>query len=207
MTHSTDSDQTSNLLKRVADGNSGALDRLLQLHRPYLKRVVQMRMGPALTARVDASDVVQEAQVVIAERIDEFIQGRPTSFRIWIRGKALDKLVDQQRRHIGVEKRSILREQDMSNVSSIAIARTLLSNTPSKILRKAELQDQVSSLINQLGEYDREILTMRHAEGLSNAEVADLLEIEPNTSRRRYGRALLRLHRLVEDSGLTMDGM
>ena len=144
--------------------------------------------------------------MVIAKRIGDFIQRRPTSFRLWIRRKALEQLVDQRRRHIGAEKRSVRKEQNMSEVSSIAIARTLLSNTPSKILRKAELLDQVSALINQLGEKDREVLTMRHAEGLSTSEIADLLEIDPNTARQRYGRALRRLHRLLDDSGLTMGG-
>ena len=143
MAYSTDSDQTTDLLDRVAAGDRAALDRLLRLHRDYLKRVAQMRIEPALMARVDASDVVQETQVVIARRIGDFIQRRPTSFRLWIRRKALEQLADQRRRHIGAEKRSILKEQNVSNVSSMAIARKLLTNTPSKIVRKIELQEQV----------------------------------------------------------------
>ena len=130
MAFSSDSDQTSALLERVAAGNVAALERLLRLHRPYLKRVVEMRMDPVLTARLDPSDVVQETQVVIAERIEDFIKRRPTSFRIWIRRKALEQLIDQRRRHVAANKRSVLKEQRMSDVSSIAIARSLLSNTP-----------------------------------------------------------------------------
>ena len=150
MAFSTDSDSTTALLDKVATGNPAALERLLQLHRPYLKRIIQMRMEPALRARVDASDVVQETQMVITKGIDNFIKHRPTSFRIWIRRKGLDQLIDQRRRHVGAEKRSVLKEQSLSDVSSIAIARKLLSNTPSKILRKIELQEQVYGLIEQL---------------------------------------------------------
>ena len=205
MAYSTDSDQTTDLLDQVAAGDPAALDHLLQLHRNYLKRVAQMRIEPALMARVDASDVVQETQVVIAKRIGDFIQRRPTSFRLWIRRKALEQLADQRRRHIGAAKRSILKEQNMSNVSSIAIARKLLTNTPSKIVRKIELQKQVQEVIEQMSENDREVLTLRHAEGLSNNEVADILEIDPNTGRQRYGRALRRLHQLLMENDISMN--
>jgi RNA polymerase sigma-70 factor (ECF subfamily) len=203
--NSTDSNQTAALLESVAAGDRAALDRLLRLHRPYLKRVVQMRMDSALTTRVDASDVVQETQVVIAQRINDFIERRPTSFRVWIRRKVLEQLTDHRRRHVGAQKRTVYRERSLSDVSSIEIARTLLSQTPSQILRKIELQDQVSRLIRQLNENDREVLTLRHAEGLSNAEVADLLDIDPNTARQRYGRALRRLHQLLAENSISMD--
>ena len=206
MTFSTDSDQTASLLDRVAAGNPAALEHLLQLHRPYLKRVVQLRLDPAVTARVDASDVVQETQIVIAKRIGDFIKRRPTSFRIWIRRKALEQLVDQLRRHVGAKKRSVYKEQHLSDISSIAIARKLLSDTPSKILQKIELQEQVRGLIEQLSENDREVLSLRHVEGLSNTEVADLLDIDPNTARQRYGRALRRFHRLLAESDISVDG-
>lgn len=207
MAFSTDSDQTSVLLERVAAGNPAALDRLLRLHRGYLRRVVQGRMEPALSARVDASDVVQETQFVIAKRIGDFIKRRPTSFRIWIRQKALEQLVDQRRRHIEAEKRSVLKEQKMSDVSSMALARKLLAETPSKILRKIELQEQVRGFIEQLSENDREVLSLRHVEGLSNNEVADILEIDPNTARQRYGRALRRLHQRLAENDMSIDGV
>ncbi len=207
MAFSTDCDQTSVLLERVAAGNPAALDRLLRLHRGYLRRVVQGRIEPALTARVDASDVVQETQVVIAKRIGDFIKRRPTSFRIWIRQKALEQLVDQRRRHIGAEKRSVLKEQNMSDVSSMALARKLLSETPSKILSKLELQEQVRGFIEQLSDKDREVLSLRHVDGLSNNEVADILEIDPNTARQRYGRALRRLHQRLAENDMSIDGV
>jgi RNA polymerase sigma-70 factor (ECF subfamily) len=206
MAFSTDSDDTIAMLDRVAAGNPAALEHLLELHRPYLKRVIEMRMEPALRTRVDASDVAQETQIMITHGIEQFIKHRPTSFRIWIRRKALDQLKDQRRRHIGTMKRSVLMEQNISDVSSIEIARKLLSNSPSSILGQIELRERVYGLIEQLSEIYREILVLRHAEELTNAEVADLLDIDPNTARQRYGRALLKLHRLFAENGIGVDG-
>ena len=93
----------------------------------------------------------------------------------------------------------------MADVSSMAIARKLLSNTPSKILRKIEMQEQVRGLIEQLSEKDREVLSLRHVEGLSNNEIADILDMDPNTVRQRYGRALRRLHQLLTDNQISVD--
>ena len=127
MANSTDSQDTAALLEEIAGGDAAALEQLLELHRPYLNRLVRMRIEPALNARVDVSDVVQEVQLVIANGIDDFIRQRPTSFRIWVRRKTLDELIAQRRRHIGAMKRSVLKEQNVSNVSSLAIARKLMT--------------------------------------------------------------------------------
>lgn len=194
---STDSDQTSELMQRIADGSSAAIERLLAIHRPYIKRVVQSRISPDLSPRVDASDIVQEAQLVIANRIVKFAKQRPTTFRIWIRQEAIEQVIDHQRRHIGAKKRSVKRERSLSDISGLAIARSLVSNSPSKLARKEETRQQVFELIEQLKERDREVLSMRHAEGLSNKEVADVLQLDVNTCRQRYGRALRRLHVLL----------
>lgn len=205
MPFSSDSLETNQLLEGIAAGDSSALARLLEAHRPYLRRVAETRIEPAFAARVDASDVVQETQVVIAKRIDDFIKRRPTSLRLWMRHKLLEQLVDQRRRHVGAQKRSILKEKHLSDVSSIAIARKLFSSTPSAILRKIELQEQVAALVEQLAEGDREILALRHAEGLTNVEISDLLGIHPEAARKRHGRALRRLHRLLQENNIGPD--
>lgn len=204
LNYSSDSEQTSRLLDRVADGSASAMDQLLQLYRPYLNRLVSARISPELKRRVDPSDVIQDAQLAISNRIQDFIERRPTSFRIWIRRKALERLVDYQRRHIVAEKRSVRRETKFAD-SSLAIARVLISDTPSKILRRNELQKQIRETVERLQNSDREILALRHAEGLSNAEVADLLDLTPNTSRQRYGRALRRLHLELARNGIELD--
>ncbi len=46
---------------------------------------------------------------------------------------------------------------------------------------------------------------MRHAEEMSYEEIGCLLEIEPATARKRYGRALIRLQKILTDHGLLED--
>ncbi|MCA9218265.1 MAG: sigma-70 family RNA polymerase sigma factor [Planctomycetales bacterium] len=197
---------TANLLAAVEMGKSDAMQELLTLHRPYLKRVVQLRMDPILATRIDASDVVQEAQLVIFKRMDDFLRRRPTSFRLWIRQHVLECLIDEHRRHVTYQKRSVLKERDLADASSFAIARRLMEDSPSRLVRQMELREQITDAIDKLSENDRQVLSLRHAERLSNAEVAELLGIPANTVRQRYGRALKRLHQVLTDQQISLDG-
>ena len=57
-------------------------------------------------------------------------------------------------------------------------------------------------LLEELPKIDQEILTLRHAEGLSNSEAAEALNVPIETTRKRYGRALRRLVEKVTAAGL-----
>ena len=51
--------------------------------------------------------------------------------------------------------------------------------------------------VQQLSEIEQEVLLMRTVEGLSNQEVAQILDIAPATASKRYGRALLGLRQTL----------
>ena len=98
MTYS-ESGTTADLLLAIERGDSQAVNQLLAFHRAYLKRLIDVRLDPQLRGRIDPSDVVQETLVVASRRIQDFLKRRPTSFRIWLRRKALEQLIDQRRFH------------------------------------------------------------------------------------------------------------
>ena len=172
-------------------------------YRRYLRRVVELRMDPELRQRVDPSDVVQETQLLASQRIDDFLARRPISFRLWLRGTALEQLISLRRRHVVAEKRSVRREAILNNQSSMLLARRLFAGRPSQVLRRQELLDKVRRTISELDQQDREILLLRHIEELSNGEVAELLGIEQSAASRRYGRAIIRLRDKLIDQGLS----
>ena len=189
---------TERLLAAVASGNQMALDSLLGLHRGYLKRVVVHRIDPMLRSRVDPSDVVQEVLVDVSQRIHEYVERKPISFRLWIRRKAIDILTDQERRHLRAQKRSVWREQPITEVSSVAIAEKLMAPRQSSA-SKPELSHRFQQALDRLSASDQEMLMLRYAEELNNAEVAELLDLEPETARKRHGRAIQRLYQHLID--------
>src|SRR3954462_13177172 len=108
------------------------------------------------------------------------------------------------RQHLGAARRSVAREAELPEASSLLLGRQLLASgsTPSAHLARKELARRVRCAVARLAERDREILLLRSFEGLSNQEAAQVLGVQPDTASQRYGRALLRLRRELEGEGL-----
>ena len=53
--------ETMQLVQQARSGHGQAFEQLFDRHRPYLKKVVGLRLDAAIRARVDPSDVVQDA--------------------------------------------------------------------------------------------------------------------------------------------------
>jgi RNA polymerase sigma-70 factor (ECF subfamily) len=199
-----DSAETQGLLELVCAGDRAAFDRLFALHRPYLQKVIALRLDQRLRARVDPSDVVQEAQLEAYRRLPDFVARRPMSFRLWLRKTAQERLLMLRRFHLGAARRDAGREVPWPDDSALQLARGLLTSdpTPSQAFAGHERAQQVREAVARLPAADREILVLRNLEGLANAEVAELLGIDPATASRRYGRALLRLREVLVSLGL-----
>jgi RNA polymerase sigma-70 factor (ECF subfamily) len=198
-----DSHETLTLLDQADAGDAGACARLLERHRPALCSFIEVRLDPQLRGRVDASDVVQEAQLEAARRLPDFLRRRPMPFRLWLRKTAHERLVMLRRRHLGAARRAIHREVQLPDASSQAVADKLLArgSSPSERMDREELARRVQQALADLAETDREVLLMRNYEGLEYADIACILGIEAAAVRKRHGRALLRLHAALKDLG------
>ncbi len=199
-----DSEETDGLLEEVRQGDRQALDRLLTRHRDELRSFVEMRLDPRVAARVDPSDVVQETQMEVVRRMDDFLKHRPMPFRLWVRKTAYERLLDLHKHHVKRSKRSVRREVALPDQSSFLLVRPLLGgrSTPSQRLEAQELAERVAGVVAELSQGDREILLMRHAERMPFDEIACLLDIETSAARKRFGRALIRLQLGLSEHGL-----
>jgi RNA polymerase sigma-70 factor (ECF subfamily) len=189
---------TEQLLDRAATGDEHARDRLLARHCDRLKRMVAVRADPRLAARVDPSDVVQEALADAARKLDGYLRDRPLPFYPWLRRLAWERIVLLHRRHVRSQRRSVTREQpamELSDGSVLDLARRLAksSNGPSGRLRRDELRSRVRAALAQLRDADREVLVLRHLEGLSGREIAAVLGISEAAVNTRHVRALQRM--------------
>src|SRR5579885_1665671 len=117
----SDSEQTRRLLQKVCQGDQRALNRLLERHRPYLRQLVELRLDPRIRARVDPSDVVQEAQLEAARRLQDNPKPPPMPFRLWLRQLASDRLIMLRRYHVGAARRSVQREIALPERSSLQL--------------------------------------------------------------------------------------
>lgn len=200
-----DSAQTETLLQQVQAGDPQAFEELFARHRPYLRQLVELRLDPKLRMRVDPSDVVQETHLEAFRRLSGYLEKRPMPFRLWLRQIAHDRTLKAWRHHLGTASRSAAREVPLPERSSLLLAQQLFagSSTPSQRLDRREVAQRLRQAIAQLPQTDREVILMRHFEGLSNPEVGCLLGMDPGAVSKRHGRAMLRLHRILFAGGMT----
>jgi RNA polymerase sigma-70 factor (ECF subfamily) len=200
------SDQAeAQLLQQLREGDRGAFEQLCVRHHSYLHQFIELRLDPKLRPRVDPSDVVQEAHLEAVRRLEDYIQQPPMPFRLWLRQLAYDRLLMERRRHLKAARRTVGREVALPDGSSFDLAQRLLGShlSPSQQVSRDELAQRVREAVAELPDTDREVLLMRTFEGLSFQEVGYLLAIEPAAARKRHGRALLRLHKILTEGGVT----
>src|SRR3954471_19993131 len=153
MTADGDNEQ---LLERACAGDAAARQELLGLHRDRLRRMIALHLDRRLAARVDPSDVVQEALAEAAGRLDDYLRQRPLPYYPWLRQIAWERLLKVQRYHLRAQKRSVQREQpgvlELPDESALELARRLgpPGSTPSRKLLREELQSRVQSALARL---------------------------------------------------------
>jgi len=157
---------------------------------------VAYRLDRRIQARLDASDVVQEAFLDAARRLPEYAAHQEVPFFIWMRALVQQRMGMAHRDHLGRAKRSAAKEADAPAFdSSKAIALALLDKhaSPSEDVRRKELAERLKAQLELLEPLDREVLMLRHFEHLTNSEVAMTLNLTAPAASQRYGRALRRL--------------
>jgi RNA polymerase sigma-70 factor (ECF subfamily) len=197
-----DLNETERLLSQVRGSDRRALDRLLALHRGFLRKVVELRLDRRLRARVDVSDIIQEAQLEVFRRIDDYLQRRPMPFHVWLQKTAYENLLRVRREHVEAACRSVENEAPRPD-GSVQLAHLLLGGgpTPSQKAREQELAQELRQAVARLSEEDREIVVLRGFEGLTNEEAGLVLGVEAAAASKRYTRALLRLRKMLLAGG------
>src|SRR3989442_8334793 len=114
-----DAPETEQLLQRAKRGDGAAVNELLNRHREALRRMVELRLDPAIKGRVDASDIVQDVLVEANRRLKEYLIHPAMPFHLWLRHMAKDRLIDAHRRHRQAQRRSLDREQPLVAAGSV----------------------------------------------------------------------------------------
>lgn len=203
-----DADNTQELLDLARNGDQAAIDRVLARHRAAVRRMIQLRMDPALGRRVDASDIVQEVLVEAHRRLKQYLRNPAMPFHLWLRQMAKDRLIDAHRRHRVAARRSLDREQPLDvrlprdqSTQNLTMQLCDQQLTPAAAATWRELKRRFEDACRKLEPQDQEIVIMRHFEQLSNSETATALGLSPQAASMRYLRAMRRLRELLVQEG------
>jgi RNA polymerase sigma-70 factor (ECF subfamily) len=206
--------ETSELLARAKAGNLQALNEIFARHRDRLRRMVDIRLDRRLVARVDPSDVIQDAYLDVARRLEEYLRDPKLPLLLWLRFIVGERLLKLHRQHLGVQARDAGREislyrEALPEASSAALAAQLLgrNTSPTHAAARAERMLRVQDALNNLDPIDREVLSLRHFEQLNRRETAQVLGIEDAAAAKRYIRALKRLKDTLADMPGGLEGL
>jgi RNA polymerase sigma-70 factor (ECF subfamily) len=199
------SDVVARLLARAAGGDQAAWGELLTRFRGRLRTMVALRIDRRLQGRLDPSDVVQEAFLSASLQLRGYA-ARPTiPFYLWLRLVTGQTLAHLHRHHLGTKQRDAAREISLSGewapgASSSALAASLMAREPRpcEAAAQAERARRLEAALDRMEPLDREILAVRHFEGLSNGEAAQALGLAESAASKRYVRALAKLRDILK---------
>jgi RNA polymerase sigma-70 factor (ECF subfamily) len=162
--------------------------------------MVELRLDPRIGARLDASDVIQDAFLDVDRDLDAYLADPKLPALLWLRLHVGRRLATLHRKHLGTRMRDAgqeiaLFQGALPQASSAALASMLLGQhtSPTQAAVRAERILRLQEALNSLDPIDREVLALRHFEQLSRAEAALVLGITQDAGAKRYFRALKRL--------------
>src|SRR6516165_12199818 len=132
-------------IDRLRGGGRGALAELFDQYRDRLRRMVELRIDACVRARLDASDVLQEAFLDVARDLDAYLANPKLSPLLWMRLHVGRRLTTLHRQHLGTRMRDAgleisLYQGALPQASSAALASMLLGRhtSPTQAARRAE---------------------------------------------------------------------
>lgn len=171
-----DADLTT--VKRVQAGDVAAFDQLIRKYRERLFGVVYN-----LTSnREDTADLVQDAFIKAFQSINRF-QGQ-SSFFTWLYKIAVNTTLSHLRKNrmrtfFSLEK---IQEEDPSS----KILADLTDKTGAdRDTYLRELQEKLNEALQKLSIKHRTVITLFEIDGLSHAEIAEIMECSEGTVRSR----------------------
>lgn len=185
------------------------LARAFVEHREHLLAIVKKNLNPILLKRMSYEDVLQSAYADALKRLDYFAAAEDVPIFFKLRTVLQQTLTDIARRHLQAAGRDAYKEDSILDRSDEpdALALAAAVTSPVSQVDRNERHALLRRTVAALPETDRQIIVLRHFDGLGNAACASVLGIDPKAASIRYVRALERLQkRLAEVSCFRKEG-
>jgi RNA polymerase sigma-70 factor (ECF subfamily) len=202
MTRDPDPEQ---LLRSARRGDALALGRLLELYRHYLTLLARLQIDRRLQGKVDASDVVQETFLEAHRDFAQFRGAGERELLAWLRQVLATNLANVVRHYQGTRRRDVRLERALVlqlDQSSHDLGPALVAqhSSPSQQAVRREEAVLLADALGTLPDDYREVLLLRHLEGLRFPEVAARMGRSVDSVKNLWARALARLRRAVGEA-------
>jgi RNA polymerase sigma-70 factor (ECF subfamily) len=188
------------LLRLARAGEGSARGELLEQYRNYLTLLARVQIGRRLRGKVDDCDLVQDTFLKAHHHFDQFRGSTEAELLAWLRQILLAQLLNLVRHYRGCQRRDVRLERDLATEleqSSRDLDEALFArqSSPSQQAVRRERAVLLADALAGLPEDYREVIILRHMQGLSFAEVAQRLGRSQDSVDKLWVRALGRLRR------------
>lgn len=183
------------LLAAARDGDDAALGEICERLRAYLLLTAASDLGKELAPKFGASDIVQETMLEACRDFRSFKGSSEAEYRVWIRRLLERNLIDSARSYREAQSRSVGRELSLDQTIGQTEQPGRETQTASSIFSRRETDELLLRAVVRLPSKQRQIIEMRHRQGLSYPEIAAALNMTETAVRKTWSRTVQKLSR------------
>jgi RNA polymerase sigma-70 factor (ECF subfamily) len=187
------------LIVHAKQGDRPSLETICEGLLPVVERICQTRFPECLKAKAGESDLVQESMLCAASRLASLQGSNEADLVAWMEVIVQNKANDLRRRFLLAERRDTTLEisitQHDSNRPEIALEDS--SQSPLDNLISTEQAQHLEKRVLELPDHYRQIVQLRHRDGLTFLEIANLVNKSESAAKSLYVRAICSLAREI----------
>jgi len=177
------------LIQRAREGDDAAFNKIVQTYRKRILGTIARLIGRP----EDVEDVGQEVFLRLYYSLDQLRS--PEVFEPWLYRLTVNAAYDYMRRQ---RRRPESRMADLSEQQVLTADAEAGGRERDVEQQKANLREFVQSLLGQVSEEDRILLTLKEVEGLSLKELEAVYKVNENALKVRLFRARQRVLKAFE---------
>jgi len=180
------------LVKHYLNGNTHALERLINKHRDriYLHIISKVKIQSL------AEDIFQDTFLKVIKSLKKGKYNEQGKFLPWVMRIAHNLVIDHFRKSKRISIIQNLKKDNDFDVLNLISDES--KNFEKNILKKEQFKE-LNYIIDKLPKDQKEVLIMRYYEDLSFKEIADKTNVSINTSLGRMRYALINLRKIMSE--------
>lgn len=185
----------NSLVNQFVDGDQAAIELLISRHK---KRVFTYIVLIVKNHHL-AEDIFQDTFIKVIRSLKTGKYTENGKFISWVLRISHNLIID----HFRKEKLLNTTSNDDASIDLFNSPRYSEENIEDKLVYD-EITSDVRLLIEELPDDQRQVIMMRHFQGLSFKEIADLTDVSINTALGRMRYALINLRKMIEKKNLCL---
>ena len=190
--------KTQQLVAMAKAGDNDALDQLCRVYGERIRRIIRLRIDRKLRAKLDSTDLVQDALLNALRGLGDFTYENEGDFLRWL-SRIAQNTLGRHLERLHAAKRDIRREvrfdarRPTTGSGSHAVPGPIGLTTPSAIMSRKEELDKLEKAMDRLKPEHKEVIILTKIEGLSYKEIGERLGKSTDAVGMLLSRAMVAL--------------